>query len=244
MLRPASTRWFEVLCPRAQSVRTVNALASTGAIEIEVRQRAPSEMPMQHLAEGLRDYQALAQRYGRYWARGRLRHRVLAEAPSVVLDRALTLIAAWRREADPLIDILQESEEELTRLKWLAQIIEKIAESPLDFGAVARSGPVLGTFCAILPRDAKLTVPDWALPRSVPWELERCYMFLGPRDRLDQLKLLVQSAKGRIIERPPWLTGGARDSLARIRARREFLSTRVVHLYGELDSLFEDYDLE
>ena len=244
MLRPASTRWFEVLCPRAQSVRTVNALASTGAIEIEVRQRAPSELPMQHLAEGLRDYQALAQRYGRYWARGRLRHRVLAEAPSVVLDRALTLIAAWRREADPLIDILQESEEELTRLKWLAQIIGKIAESPLDFGAVARSGPVLGTFCAILPRDAKLTVPDWALPRSVPWELERCYMFLGPRERLDQLKLLVQSAKGRIIERPPWLTGGARDSLARIRARREFLSTRVVHLYGELDSLFEDYDLE
>jgi V/A-type H+-transporting ATPase subunit I len=150
MLRPASTRWFEVLCPRAQSVRTVNALASTGAIEIEVRQRAPSEMPIQHLTERLRDYQALYQRYGRYWARGRLRRRALAEAPSVALDRALTLIAAWRREADPLIDILQESEEELTRLKWLAQIIEKIAASPLDFGAVARSGPVLGTLFGMM----------------------------------------------------------------------------------------------
>jgi V/A-type H+-transporting ATPase subunit I len=69
-------------------------------------------------------------------------------------------------------------------------------------------------------------------------------MFLGPRDRLDQLKLLVQSAKGRIIERPPWLTGGARDSLSRIRARREFLSIRVVNLYAELDSLFEDFDLD
>jgi V/A-type H+-transporting ATPase subunit I len=162
----------------------------------------------------------------------------------VVLTRALRLITAWRREADPLIDILQQSEEELVRLKWLAQIIEKIAESPLDFGAVARSGPVLGTFCAILPRDAKLSLPDWTLPRSVPWEQERCYMFLAPRDRIDQLKLLVQSAKGRIIERPAWLTGGARDSLARIRARREFLSTRVVHLYGGLDSLFEEYDLD
>jgi V/A-type H+-transporting ATPase subunit I len=244
MLRPASTRWFEVLCPRAESVRTVAALARTRSIEIEVRERAPSELPVLHLAEDLSAYQALAQRYGRYWARGRLFHRVLAEPPSVVLRRALHLIAAWRREADPLIDILQEGEEELTRLKWLAQIIEKIAESPLDFGAVARSGPVLGTFCAILPRDAKLALPDWALPRSVPWELERCYMFLGPRDRLDQLKLLVQSAKGRIIERPPWLTGGARDSLSRIRARREFLSIRVVNLYAELDSLFEDFDLD
>jgi len=244
MLRPASTRWFEVLCPRAESVRTVTTLASTGTIEIEVRPRAPSELPVQHLAEGLNEYQALAQRYGRYWARGRLHQRVLVEAPSVVLDRALARISAWRREADPLIDILQDSEEELTRLKWLARIIEEIAESPLDFGAVARSGPILGTFCAILPREAGLNLPDWAIRRSVPWEQERCFMLLGPRDRLDQLKLLVQSAKGRIIERPPWLTGDARDSVARIRARRAFLSTRVVHLYAELDSLFEDYDLD
>jgi V/A-type H+/Na+-transporting ATPase subunit I len=244
MLRPASTRWFEVLCPCAESVHTVTALASTGAIEIEVRPSATNELPVQHLADGLAEYQALAQRYGRYWARGRLYQRGLAEAPGIVLGRALARIGNWRGEADPLIDTLQACEEELTRLKWLGQIIERIAESPLDFGAVARSGPVVGTFCAILPREAELNLPDWAIPRSVPWEQERCYMFLGPRDRLDQLKLLVQAVKGRIIERPPWLCGDAGDSLARIRARREFLSTRVVHLYAELDSLFEDFDLD
>jgi V/A-type H+-transporting ATPase subunit I len=68
-------------------------------------------------------------------------------------------------------------------------------------------------------------------------------MLLGPRDRLDQIRHLVQSLKGRIVERPAWLKGDARDSLARIRARRQFLSTRVVHLYAELDGLFVDYDL-
>lgn len=243
MLRSASTRWFEVLCARAESIRTVSALASTGAVEIELRGRVQTELPVQHLAEGLAELQALSQRYGRYWTRGRLRQRALVEAPTVILERALARIAAWRREADALIDLLQEAEEELTRLKWLGQIIEKIAESPLDFGAVARSGPVLGTFCAILPRDAALQVPDWAIPRSVPWELERCYLFLGPVTQMGQLKLQVHAAKGRIIERPPWLAGDAGDSLARIRARREFLSIRVVHLYAELDSLFEDYDL-
>ena len=244
MLRPASTRWFEVLCPCQESVRTVTALAATGSVEIELRQRAPHERPVQDLEEGLGRYQALAQRYGRYWARGRLRQRVLAEAPAVVLERGLLRIEAWRREADPLIDLLQDNEEELLRLRWLAEIIERIAESPLDFAAVARSGPVLGTFCAVLPQEAELNLPDWAIPRSVPWELERCYLLLGPRERLDQLKLLVQAAKGRIIERPPWLSGDARDSLARIRTRREFLSIRVVHLYAELDSLFEEYDLD
>ncbi|MFZ0790267.1 MAG: V-type ATPase 116kDa subunit family protein, partial [Chromatiaceae bacterium] len=243
MLRSASTRWFEVLCPRAESVRTVAALASTGAVEVEVRERVTEDFPVQHLAAGLGEYQALSQRYGRYWERARLRRRVLAEAPMVVLERALARIGAWRRESDPLIDTLQDCEEELTRLKWLAQIIGKIADSPLDFGAVARSGPILGTFCAILPRSVDLHLPDWVIPRSVPWEGERCYMILGPRERLDEVKHLIQSLKGRIIERPAWLRGDARDSIARIRARRDFLSTRVVHLYAELDTLFEDYDL-
>jgi V/A-type H+-transporting ATPase subunit I len=68
-------------------------------------------------------------------------------------------------------------------------------------------------------------------------------MILGPRDRLDAVKHLVQSVKGRVIERPPWLKGDARDSLARIGARREFLSIRVVHLKSELDTLFDELDM-
>jgi V/A-type H+-transporting ATPase subunit I len=241
MLRSASTRWFEVLCPRADGVRTVTALAATGAVELEVR--AAQDFPVEQLAGRLAEYQALLPRYGRYWERGRLRSRVLTEAPALVLERALVRIADWQREADPLIDILQACEEELTRLKWLAQVIGKISESRLDFGAVARSGPLLGTFCAILPRDAEPQFPDWVIPRFVPWGHERCSMILGPRDRLDAVKHQVQSLKGRIIERPAWLQGDARDSLGRIKARREFLSTRMVHLYAELDSLYEDYDL-
>ncbi len=243
MLRPASTRWFEVLCPRRESVRTVTELARTGAVEIEIRDRVPADFLVQHLSEGLGAYDLLRSRYGRYWDRGRLRRKTLVESPDAVLERALARIEAWRHEADPLIDILQSCEEELTRLKWLAQVIGKIRDSTLDFGAVARSGPVLGTFCAVLPKDADPHLPDWVIPRQIPWGDEYCAMILGPRDRLDAVKHLVQSVKGRVIERPPWLKGDARDSLARIGARREFLSTRVVHLKSELDTLFDELDL-
>lgn len=244
MLRSASTRWFEVLCPRLDAVGTVAALARTGSVEIEHKGEAETDPCVLRLARNLAAYQALLPRYGRYWARGERHLRAAPEVPAAILDRALAAIEAWRREADPLIDLLQSCEEELTRLKWLARIIERIAESPLDFAAVARSGPMLGTFCAILPRDAALRLPDLILPRDVPWEDERCYMFLGPRDQLDQAKHQVQSLKGRIIERPDWLKGDARESLGRIRARREFLSRRVVNLHAELDTLFEEYDLD
>ncbi len=244
MLRPASTRWFEVLCPRSEGVHTVAELAATGAVEVEVRERAPTHFPIAELAAGLAEYAELYARYQRYWARGVLRRKPLVEPPAVAMERGLARIHAWRREAGPLIDTLQACEEELTGLKWLGQILTKVAEGPLDFALVTQTGPVLGTFCTILPGDLDPKLPDWVIPRSVPWQDERCYMILGPADRLDQVKHQLKAMKGRIIERPAWLKGSARESVARIGARRSFLSTRIVHLYAELDNLFEDYGLD
>ncbi|MCF7985514.1 MAG: ATPase [Thiohalocapsa sp.] len=244
MLGSAATRWFEVLCPRTESVRTLAELAQTGAVELELRGECTEDCPLVDIGPGLAAYRKLLPRYQRYWQRGHLRHTPLVEAPMVVVERALARIGAWRREADPLIDALQACEEELTRLYWLEKIIGKIAGSPLDFALVARSGPLLGTFCAILPAEVVLDLPDLALPRSVPWQDERCYMILAPADQLADAKARVKAQKGRIIERPPWLTGDAADSLIRIGARRHFLSTRRVHLYAELDTLFEEYSLD
>lgn len=244
MFRARATRWFEVLCPRAESMRTIAELARTGSLELELRAASPGEQPLAEVADGLRTYQQLAGRYRRYWERGRLRHGPLVEGPVVVMERALARIRAWRAEADPLIDELQACEEELTRLKWLQQIIGKLKDSDLDFGLVARSGPVLGSFCTILPADTSLELPSWALPRRIPWDDEHCWMIVGPAQRLSEAKSRVQALKGRIIERPPWLKGDAADSLARIGARRSFLSTRSVHLYAELDTLLEEYQLD
>jgi V/A-type H+/Na+-transporting ATPase subunit I len=243
MLRPATTRWFEVLCPRRESVCAVAELARTGAVETEVRPNAEEDFPVRHLAQGLAQYQGLYARYSPYWERCHLRRTPLVEPPGVVLRRALARIDAWRGEADPLIDTLQACEEELVRLKWFARVLERIEKSSLDFALLARSGPVIGSFCAILPRDASPALPDWAIPRTVPWEDERCYLILGPQDRLEQVKHQVMGVKGRVIERPSWLQGNADEALSRVTARRNFLSVRSVHLYAELDSLFEDYDL-
>lgn len=243
MLRPATTRWFEVLCPHRESVCAVAELARTGAVETEVRPNADEDFPVRHLARGLVQYRDLHARYGPYWERCRLRRTPLVEPPGVVLQRTLARIDAWRGEADPLIDRLQDCEEELAQLKWLARVLEHIEGSGLDFALLARSGPVIGSFCAILPRDASPALPDWAIPRTVPWEDERCYLILGPQDGLEQAKHRIMGAKGRVIERPPWLQGNADEALSRVIARRNFLSVRTVHLYAELDNLFEEYDL-
>ena len=244
MLRALPTRWLEVLCPRSESVRTLAELARSGSIELELSEVSAEHRPLAEIDDGLREYQRLAARYGRYWQRGRLRRGPLVEAPTAVMERALARIGTWRREADPLIAELQSAEEELNRLKWLEQIIGKIRDSRLEFERLTQAGPVLGSFCTILPAEVRLELPDWALARRVPWDEEHCWMILGPAERLDEAKARIQGLKGRIIERPAWLKGDAADSLARIGSRRRFLSTRVVHLYAELDTLFEEYQLD
>jgi V/A-type H+/Na+-transporting ATPase subunit I len=106
---------------------------------------------VRHLAEGLAEYARLQPRYGRYWARGRLRRMVLVEAPGGGARAGPgphRRLAAGGRPADRR---LQACEEELVRLKWLAMAIGQVAESRLDYALVSGSGPVLGTFCAILP---------------------------------------------------------------------------------------------
>jgi V/A-type H+-transporting ATPase subunit I len=183
MLRPASTRWFEVLCPRSEGVHAVAELAATGAVEVELRERALTHCPLAELAAGLAEYGDWLGRYQRYWDRGTVRRQPLVESPAVALERGLARIRAWRQEADPLIDTLQACEEELTGLRWLGQILAKVAEGSLDFALVTQSGPVLGTFCAILPADIDTNVPKWVIPRSVTWEGEHSFMIMGSADR-------------------------------------------------------------
>ena len=243
MLRPASTRWFEVLCPRRDSVRTTAALARTGAIEVEVRARA-AQVPVPHQdLSRLEEYRKQLPRYERYWARGHLHARPLTEAPGVALERALARIAAWQREADPRIAAIQAGEEELARLRWLARLLVPLRDSLLDFDRVTCGGPVLGTFCAILPREAEPRLPEPMLVRVVPGKDECGYLVLGPVEALAPARLRIQAVKGRILEHPAWLRGDAAAALAQIEAQREFLATRIIHLYAELDTLFEEFDL-
>lgn len=243
MLSPVPARWFEVLCSRGEAVHTSAVLAATGAVEIEVRPNLVTDVLLRELATGLADFEQRQTRYGRYWARGNLRPAPMTGAPEVVLARALDRLSAWQRDADRLIDALQACEEESTRLKWLGEVVARLIGGSLDFDLVARSGPVLGTFCVLLPSDAEPRFPDWVIARGVSWEGHQCFLIVGPAERLEDVKVPLRARKGRIIERPAWLCGRADEAHAAILARRRQLSTRIVHLYAELDSLYEDHRL-
>lgn len=243
MLQASPARWFEVLCSRREGVRTVAQLAASGAVELEVRGASPTDFPLQRLAAGLAEYDRLRPRYERYWQRGRLRLAPLIGAADRVVDLALGRLAAWRHDADPLIDLLQASEEELNRLKRLSEILGQLSGSALELERLAQAGPVLSGAYAIVPAQAALDLPGNLIARAIPWQGQRCALLLAPAAEMHEVKRQVQSAKGRLIPYPDWVSGNAAEARAQIVAHCEVLTTRIVHLYAELDALFEDYAL-
>jgi V/A-type H+-transporting ATPase subunit I len=243
MLRPIATRWFEMLCPRAESVRAIGELASTGAIEIEVRPQREEDYPLKDLVAGLAEYKKLLPRYGRYWARGRFLYSPLIAAPGAVLERSLSRIQVWRGQADPLIERLQACEEERTRLLVLARIFTRLRDGALDLESLGDAGPFLESFCAIVPADADLRLPATVLHRTIPWDREHCFMLVGPRRSSEAVRQQIKSVKGRVIPHPSWLRGDVNAAQGRLGARLEQLHSEIVLIYAQLDSLFDDCDL-
>ena len=243
MLRPASTRWFEVLCARTDSVRTVARLAHTGAVEIEVRPGRPQDLPLADLAAGLATYAELLPRYARYWSRGPVRPSSLAAAPAAVLRMALDTLEAWRAEADPLIDAIQSDENLRDQLLHLRRILEDMRASLIDFDRLLGAGPILASFCGFMPLEADPRLPEDCLFRTVPWDDERCILVVGPADRIEAARDRVRAVKGRLIERPPWLQGTAAEALERVEVHLSELSRSLAERYGQLDRLFDRHGL-
>jgi len=244
MLRAVSARWFEVLVPRTDCARVMGALARTGAIQVEARaERADDAFRVDALAGGLQCYRDQTGRYARYWSRGRIRHSAVMAGPRETLERSLGAIDNWREQADPLISRLQAAEEERGRLRLWERVLACGTERALDFGALAHVGPALDVLMAALPAEAEWETEAPVLTFALPLEEEQCVLALGPTANVAELRQRVQGLKGRLLARPTWMTGTAREAAAALATRAVRLDLEVKRLYAELDALHEDCGL-
>src|SRR5512147_236347 len=90
MIRPKPARWFEILAARDDATLALEALASTGAVELEARAAAALPHEIAEARPLLQQFRELAQRYRSYWPVKGLRASAFPEAPAVQLARDLT----------------------------------------------------------------------------------------------------------------------------------------------------------
>ena len=126
MLRPRPTRWFEILAARDDATLVLEALARTGAVEIEARDGAATPADPAAVMPLMAQFDELSARYRAYWPEAAAcRPSAFPQAPQATLQQALDSLRGWTAEAEPLIRALQANEGEAAELRLWSQVLDR-----------------------------------------------------------------------------------------------------------------------
>jgi V/A-type H+/Na+-transporting ATPase subunit I len=243
VIRPRAARWFEILAARDDATLALEALASTGAVELEAR---PAASLLPEIAEArplLLQFRELAQRYRPYWPVRGLRPSAFPEAPALQLARDLARVRAWAQDAEPAVQELQRGDTERAELALWQRVIDTIGDSPVDWSALAAAGPVLQARLFVFPPGALALLPEAALVRRIEMDTTGYALVVGRPDELDPVVVELDAAKGRACEPPPWLLADAGRNAAYVAAREAVLARRADELASTLEALHAKHDL-
>ena len=245
MIRPQPARWFEVIVARDDAFIALEALASTGCVQIEWHggpAHAAPEAPGR-AGELLREFAALSRRYRAYWPNAKLRLPIAQAAPIDLAAGAIARIKRWAAAAEPTIAVLQAAQADAGELELAALAMREFADSAIDFSqlAAADHGVVAGLFA--VPRDATLEVPSDCLARSAEVGAERLLLAVGTPESIEALARSAAEGNGRRARLPDGLAPTADANLALLQARLDACAARIESLRAALDELSAQQDL-
>jgi V/A-type H+-transporting ATPase subunit I len=242
VIRPQAARWFEILVARDDAFIALEALAATGAVEIEWHRSTPAQDAAAQANRLLRDYGVLARRYRAYWPAPRLRATTRV-APADALAGAVGAIGAWSAEADPVIARLQDAETEIAQLDTVARVMTQLRGAPIDFSAIGQPGGRLLACVFVYPKGARLSLPSSVLLHPLDLGEETYLLAVGAPETIEPLTQEVAAANGRRVRVPEWLRPSAEENLALIAERRVARAQDAAGARAELDALHARHDL-
>ncbi len=251
MLRPRPTRWFEILAARDDATQVLEALARTGAVELEARASVGLPAALADIAPLLAPYSELAARYQAYWPPPEAcRPAPFPQAPAATLQRSMASIRAWAAESEPLIQSLQHFDAERDQLVVWQRTLSALAKHPVDAAQLAAAGPWFRVRLLVLPPGVK---PEQILPGEddplrplasvVEIDGAAHLLVVGPGDALQHVAQAVATFKGRVLEVPRWLDADAGINQAQIEVRLAAIGQGTSAAQEVLAELQERHDL-
>jgi V/A-type H+-transporting ATPase subunit I len=251
MLRPRPACWFEILAARDDATLVLEALARTGAVELEARSSAGLPPALADVMPLLAQYLDLAARYRAYWPPPEAcRPSAFPEAPVTALQRSLAAIRAWALESEPVIQAVQRCESERQELSLWQPLLDTLGRRALDPALLADAGPWLRVSLFVLPpgSEADLAAPAAGGPlETLACKLEvdgaTHLLVAGPTQALQSMAQAVAARKGSAHPVPAWLQADAAHNHAYANQRLGELERDLGKLGAELASLYGRYEL-
>ena len=268
MLRPRPARWFEILAARDDATLVLEALARTGAVELEARSN-------QELPELLRDtlpllgqYAELVARYRAYWpAPETCRPSAFPEPPVTTLQRCLAALREWAQHSEPVIQALQRCEVEKGELLLWQGVLAALGQGTLDPAHLAGAGPRLSVRLFVLPPgvaaekvlsadvgefETLVSEPGGRTVQGVGLGALSSHMQIdgaahllvaGTPQALQALTQSVSALEGRAYEPPGWLHADAARNQAYVTERLAALDREIQMQSAALAQLHQRHDL-
>lgn len=244
MFRPRAARWFEVLVAQDDVAAALEALARTGAIELEVHAERTTAEPLGELKPLLDTYAEVAQRDGYYWPKPAGAPARSGVARDVLVD-GLRRLKAWHAAAAPLIEELQALEQENRELAVWQELLARLHSSSLELGLLRRPDGILARRLYVFPPEVVFPLPPEVMAQRLVCQNQACVIVLGPPEAVAQLDRQATALKGRRsgLGIPNWLEGRPADNQPRVAARKEEVTAAIGKQRAALDQLSEEHEL-
>ena len=237
MIRPRPARWFEALVARDDTTLLLEALAATGAVELEARAGATLPEAFATAGPALARFADFRARYGGWWPATELAASRFPEPPARTLERGLERLDAWAREAEPTIRLLEKNAEARDEaLRW-HDILAVLRDSRVDLGALAQAGPLAQARLLAFAPGPEPPLPAALLVREVTAGERRYAIVVGGGADVATAERETVAAKGRAFPIAAWLTGNRAANLAAANDRLSRIAAERADLDAELERL-------
>jgi V/A-type H+-transporting ATPase subunit I len=245
MIRPRPARWFEILAARDDATIALEALASTGAVELEARAGVALPASLADLRPGLAAFAEFASRYRPYWPASPGAPTAFPESPGATLERSLAGLRAWAVEAEPAIRALQRAHAERDELALWRRALVDLPGSPIDFARLAGAGPVLHARLVVYPADAVPELPSGALARHVAADAKGrlAALVVGDARDLEALARGAAAAKAQVHAAPALLAPDLDETRRRLDRRLAALDGEARDAEGAIAALSARHDV-
>ena len=241
MIRPQPCSWFEIMVARDDAFIALEALAAAGCIEVEWHQAdAPGAAMPQDL---LKTYNALARKFRPYWPRPATILEAERRAPADALSYGVSVIQAWATTAEDPIVRLQQAEAEAAELELAATALREMADSRIDFSALARADHGVTGALFALPLGVDVDVPEDTITRFAALASEQLLLVIGPPEAVERIGRAVAEVNGRRARFPDWLQPSAAANLSMVAERRAERQAVIAKLRAEVDALAQQYSV-
>lgn len=253
MLRPNPARWFEILAARDDATLVLEALARTGAVELEARSGAGLPADPVELAPLMARFLDHAARYRDHWpAESGCRPSAFPEAPLATLQRCIATLDAWAQDAEPVVYALQRGEAGRRELERWQRVLAALPPGPLHPAQLASAGPLLQVRLFVLPAGSDPGLPlstDRAsagaplLSSTLDIDGVPHLLVAGLPGDLEAMEQRIGSLKGSSHVVPGWLQANAGTNRAHIERELLALERDQAQRQAQLDDLARRHDL-